>query len=200
MEEISTAAITPAQALGGPLSVSSLHPFSLLIGDLFPIFGLMIIECELFSSLDVLHGKEGELVNIAVSVVVGDGIDGAVRLARVVDEARGAAHMHAVDGICWLGVGRIHPEFFALFVLGDLVFATLDLLFQPGDLVGMGVEEFGLGNRFTRITEFIEAKHVVVTNALTDSCATIGFVVCNDLTSVRIDERTFQELDWTAQT
>ena len=200
MEEISTAALTPTQALGGPLPVSSLHPFSFLIRDLFPIFSLMVIESELFSSLDVLHGKEGEFVDIIVSVVVGNGVDGAVRLARVIDEARGTAHVHGVDGIRWGGVGGIQPELFAFVVLGDLVFATPDLLFQPDELVAMGVEEFGLGDRFTRIAEFIKAKHVVVTNAFTNACATIGFVVRDNLTSVRIDEGTFQELDWTAQT
>ena len=160
----------------------------------------MVIESELISSLDVLHGKEGELVNIAIRVVVGNGVDGAIRLARVIDEARGTAHMHAVDGVRWRGVGGIHPELFACVILRDLEFATVDLLLQPFAFVGIRVEKLGFGDRFARIAEFIEAKHVVVTNALTDASATIGFVVRNNLTSIRIDERTFQEIDWTAQT
>ena len=95
-EEIATTSQTPAQTFRRTVAVLLFQLIGCCFGDDVCLIVVHIIECQFCPSCDGLSRKEGEIVDINVSVVVGDGVDGTVRIAGVVDEAGRPPKMHAV--------------------------------------------------------------------------------------------------------
>ena len=115
---------TPAQAFRRTVTVFPLHLIRFCFRDDFRLFIVLVIERQFGPRLDGLRGEEGEVVDVDVGVVVGDGVDGAVGVAGVVDEAGGAAEVHAIADV--LG---------ASFLLAPLVQAhEVDLLVRGARL------------------------------------------------------------------
>ena len=98
-KEIATASRASAQAFGRPVAVLSLHLIGLFFRDDVHIIVVHVLERQFRPCGDGLGREEGEVVNVDVGVVVGDGVDGAVGVAGMVDEASGTSEMHAVADI-----------------------------------------------------------------------------------------------------
>ena len=126
-------------------------------------------------------------------MVVARGVHLQVRLAGVVDEARGAANVHAVDDVF---VGRVRGVEVELFARGGGfggVGAGGDLGRVPLDLVGMQCEEFVFWNG-RGLFELIEVHEVVAFVGVAALAAEVGFVRGDDFAAVGVDELAF--LEW----
>ena len=84
------------QAFGRTIAVLALQLVGSLFGDEIRLVVVDVIERQFGPGRDGLGGEEGEVVNVVVGVVVGDGVDGAVGVAGVVDEAGRASEVQAV--------------------------------------------------------------------------------------------------------
>ena len=98
-KEISAAATTSTQTFRRTIPVLSLHLVGFCFRDDIRVLVIHVVEREFRPRGNGLGGEEGEIVNVDVGVVVRDGVDGAVGVARVVDEAGGATEVHAVTHV-----------------------------------------------------------------------------------------------------
>ena len=80
MKEVPAALVRSAQALRRALPVFQLQLVGHGVGDDVRLVVVLVVERELLARGDVLHGEEGELVQVRVGVVVRHRVDGAVGL------------------------------------------------------------------------------------------------------------------------
>ena len=111
----------------------------------------------------------------------------------MVDEACGAADVHAVADVLVRDVVRVQPELVAVGVVVDGPFAVTDLAFVPFDFVGVEFEEFVFGDGFG-FGELIEVHEVVAFVRVAGFAAVVCFLGGDDLAAVGIDELTLLQL------
>lgn len=142
-EEIPATARTPAQALRRTVTVFPLHLIRFCFRDDVRLLIVLVIERQFRPRGDGLRGEEGEVVDVDVGVVVGDGVDGAVGVAGVVDEAGGAAEVHAVAdvlGASFLLAPLVQAHEVDLLVRGARLAASVRFVVGD-DFAAVGVDE-----------------------------------------------------------
>ena len=142
-KEIATTSQTPAQTFRRTVAILLFQLIGGCFGNDVRLIIVHIIECQFCPGCDGLSRKEGEIVDIDISVVIGDGVDRAVRITGVVNKAGRPPQMHAVT----------HVFRTALLLTPFVKFHKIDFLVQC-------------------------------------SChaTTVGFVVCDDLATVGVNE------------
>ena len=86
-EEIATASGTPAQTLCRAIPVLLFHLVGGFFCNDFCLIVIHVVERQFCPGFNRLGRKEGEIVNVAIGVVVGDCVDGAIGITGMVDEA-----------------------------------------------------------------------------------------------------------------
>ena len=146
-EKVPAAVFSTAETTGWPVSLLRLDLIGSGIGDWQAVVVVIIVEGQLCSPWDVLTGKEGQLIDVAIVVVVRDGIDGTIRGAGVIDEASRSAHVSSVTDIVSMGFeGPGVPE---------LVIVEEEIVFVFGQILATSVGFIGRDDLSTvRIDKF----------------------------------------------
>ena len=190
IEKIPPAPRAPTQTLLRPVPLLPLHHAGHLLGNHVPHILILVVKRQLLARRDVPFRKERNVVDVRVGVVAAGGVDLEVGLAGVVDEARGAADVHAVDDV-FVGVVRgVAVEGFAGGGELDGVGAGGHLGGVPFDLVGVQLEEFFFGEG-RWLFEFVEVHKVVAFVRVAGFAAEVGFVRGDYFAAVGVDELAF---------
>lgn len=140
--------------------ITPLHFQSLLMCDDASIVFVFVVERELGAGGDRYQGEQGELVDVRVGMVVGDGEETTVRVAAVVHEPGRATDIHAVAHVEKGDVVGIEPHVLAGLLM-DCPVALVDLLCVPAHFVRELLQELGLGNSFG-LCELVKTHEVVL--------------------------------------
>ena len=200
-----------------------MYLLGLLIRDNGAIILIFVVECKLCTGRYLLQREEGEVIEVRIGMIIGDGEEAAVRVAGMVHEPGGATHIHPVTDVFVGNVVWILPELFAVFAFAVFAFAIFGFAVFAFAIFGFTVFDFGVGfsrlnlpiivlNLFReplaklglrdqfRVAELIEVKEVVGFVRGSFGTAPIGFCNGNDLASVGINKVSLSQCYWTTKT
>ena len=190
-----------------------MYLLSLLIRDNGAIILIFVVECKLCTGRYLLQREEGEVIEVRIGMIIGDGEEAAVRVAGMVHEPGGATHIHPVTDVFVGNVVWILPELFAGFAFAVFAFAIFGFtVFDFGvgfsrlnlpiiilNIFREPLAKLGLRDQF-RVAELIEVKEVVGFVRGSFCAAPIGFCNGNDLASVGINKVSLSQCYWTTKT
>ena len=176
-KEVSTAVLATTKTFHRSFSVFLLYFIGHRVGDQIAINVVFVVESEFGAGRDILDSEKCHFVEICVGVIVRDSVDRTIGTTRMVDEARGTAHLFAVDGIDRIVILRVCIHLFAVFGFGDLVVSAFHKLPVPLLLVRESFSKIFFGDS-PWLTKLIEDKKIVVHIVITISSGTSTICLC----------------------
>ena len=190
-----------------------MYLLGLLIRDNGAIILIFVVECKLCTGRYLLQREEGEVIEVRIGMIIGDGEEAAVRVAGMVHEPGGATHIHPITDVFVGNVVWILPELFAVFAFAVFAFAIFGFTvfdFSVGfsrlnlpiivlNLFREPLAKLALRDQFG-VAELVEVKEVVGFVRGSFGTAPIGFCNGNDLASVGINKVSLSQCYWTTKT
>lgn len=124
VKEIAPALRRAAETLLRHVAFGFMYLLGLLVRDDGAIILVLIVESKLRTRRYLLQRKEGEVIEVRIGMIIGDGEEAAVGVAGMVHKPRGATHVHPVTDIFVRNVVRILPELFAVFAFAVSEFSV----------------------------------------------------------------------------